>query len=126
MTRIEKTGALVRKALDSAWDYDRCPLSDDESKLVEVILRNDQKSYGFSDQIGISNIIFSRDFARALFGEELIQYPEGDTYTVTAKLNPTPDFARSDELFVFQYHLQQAVISDDPIGYMYKAVFGDE
>lgn len=63
-------------------------------------------------------LIFNHDFAKALWGDELIQYPEGDTYTVTALLNPTPNFCRSTELFVWQYHLQQMVIAEDPIKYL--------
>jgi hypothetical protein len=49
-------------------------------------------------------VIFSHEFARALFGEG---HHEDDEY----------------QPYNWTYHLQQAVISDNPIKYMYEAVF---
>lgn len=56
-------------------------------------------------------LIFNHDFARALFGEREF-YPDGEL-TLGALRNAG-----------FEYHLQQAVVSKDPMGYMYGAVFG--
>lgn len=59
-------------------------------------------------------ILFNHDFARALFGEE-----EDGTELLNGVYGEQPKRR-------MHYHLQQAVISDDPVSYMYKEVFGDQ
>ena len=61
-------------------------------------------------------ILFSHDFAKAVFGEETITYIdfESDNSTETQML---PGPVKS-----YVYHLQQAVISKDPIDYYYQFI----
>lgn len=62
-------------------------------------------------EFNYKEIIFNHDFAKALFPEKFPTYsPAHEHYT------------EPDSIFEWQYHLQQAVISEDPVGYMYKAV----
>lgn len=58
-----------------------------------------------------SEILFNHDFARALFGERETRSMNQAFETIT-KLG-------------WQDRLQAAVISNNPVDYMYKAVFGD-
>lgn len=60
-------------------------------------------------KLGINDIIFSREFAKVLWGEEqLIQEVNNEELTGrTAVLDKS-----------WQYHLQQMVIADDPIEYL--------
>lgn len=69
------------------------------------------------------DVIFNRDFARALFGERPVNRITGEKY-VAKKLERGVVAAE----FVcpsYHYHLQQAVISKDPIAYMHSVVFGE-
>lgn len=52
------------------------------------------------------SIIFNHDFAKALWGEEMIWWGFPDTTH------------KKYELLTWQYHLQQMVIADDPIKYL--------
>lgn len=63
------------------------------------------------------SILLHPDFARALFGEKqiAIERPMLVGYGERVDL--------LDKVVAFQYRLQQAVISDHPIKYMYEAVF---
>lgn len=107
-TSTQKLEALVKRAIEKGWSP-----SMDASRpwTVEDVL-------GWYNMLTISRawdednwkkFIFSHDFARALFGEEMV-----------AKKYPMCEHSKP----AYQYNLQQAVISDDPIDYMYKAVFG--
>jgi len=103
----------IKKAIDGGWKPFAYMGLSQTVKTVE-----DAKFY-FDDNHGdyaVNNIIWRHDFAKALWGEELIQYPEEDPHTVTARMGRT--YARTDELWVWQYHLQQIVIADDPIKYL--------
>jgi hypothetical protein len=72
----------------------------------------------------INDIIFNHDFARALFGERR-RKSQGFNLMTGEPLT-------SDELATlpqsppaWQSRLSEAVVSDDPIGHMYKEVFGE-
>lgn len=68
-------------------------------------------------------VIFSHDFARALFGEaEMVLTESGDWITKVENESVRHQWCIGT-LLAFQYHLQQAVIADNPIKYMYEAVF---
>jgi hypothetical protein len=68
--------------------------------------------------IGLRDIIFSHDFAKALWGEEQFGYPECTQIpfeTVGASGYDVEYLGKK-----WQYHLQQMVIADDPIKYLEK------
>ncbi len=58
-------------------------------------------------------ILYNHDFARALFGEE-----ERDDC-------PACGYDAFYCAPIWQWHLSRAVVSDNPIDYIYEAVFGD-
>jgi hypothetical protein len=69
-------------------------------------------------------VIFNHDFARALFGNAgMVLIETGEWITKKENDNHRNQWVIGS-LSCFQYHLQQAVISDNPIKYMYEAVFG--
>lgn len=109
MTEAEKLEALIKKAVENGFVG------------VEQSI-NTPKSYAehlLDWPFGEYDLIFRKDFARALFGEQ------GFGGEFTGKYpNPHLD-KRGGAQRGWQYHLQQAVISVDPIGYMYGVVFGD-
>lgn len=102
-TQAEKLEALIRRANNNG--YTSYPSSWAEYEAWDI-----DKPY--------TTFIFNHDFARALFGEK----PE---YGIK-RYGPTPNtITRQDagEFVPWQFHLQQAVISDNPVDYMYKVVF---
>lgn len=64
-------------------------------------------------------VIFSHDFARALFGDG--ETPPELIYKFNTVLGHADEYYYVGSLM--QYHLQQAVISPNPIKYMYVSVF---
>lgn len=129
MTNQEILEKAIQKADSNGWEYPFGANCYEINKYVKA--RPEVIAFGFREEWqddntpghleghwSIPELIFDHDFAKALWGEELIQYPEGDKYTITAKLNPAPNFCRSSELFVWEYHLQQMVKADDPVKYL--------
>lgn len=108
MTDAQKLEALVRRAVENKWKDDYIWEGRDIHFLLD---RTDEFETTYGGFIGL---IFNHDFARALFGELLV-CPMTGYHTCDGKCKPK-----------FENELQQAVISEDPIDYMHKAVFGDK
>jgi hypothetical protein len=121
MTQAEKLKALARKAVENGWDgvADSTPgaLVFFQIGEIDILARSEEQ------------IIFNHGFARALFGEEYIDIKSGANNK--DKVVPAPQGMSDEELKVyywktFEYHLQQAVISKDPVQYFYEQVFPNE
>lgn len=123
MTQEEKLEALMQRAVDGGYRLsDKVPPKD---KLRSVRLSMSSyptqevirivSSAGFILTLSFHRVIFSKDFARALFGDTETK----DHYGGEVEFY---DFGGKD----FQYHLMVAGISDDPIGYLYREVFGND
>lgn len=132
MTQAEKLEALVRKVdcsviTNAVPETKGFPL--EQADLVAQYLIINHR---------VLQLLFNPDFARALFGEDKLHaiFEDGEVRDISR------DITKADEenLSVLklekpirlltsipglQTRLQQAVISKDPIDYMYKAVFGD-
>lgn len=80
----------LQKAVDGGWD------SPDSINRVAGDLAEDCNCYG-----SLYDIIFSHDFAKALWGEE-----------------PSSNYFGKPGIPYWQYHLQQMVIAEDPIKYL--------
>lgn len=115
MTDARKLEALIQRAIEGGWDV---PIGAKFVRLVPPFedyiefTSEHQKEYHES----VYAVLFQHSFARALFGEDQLFREEHED---------DPDIP-----FVFlglrwQYHIQQAVISPNPIAYMYEAVFGN-
>lgn len=65
--------------------------------------------------------IFNKDFARALFGDGMIEVYGG----LWTKGMPSPTTIELNQVPACDHHRQQAVISDNPIDYYYREVFGE-
>jgi hypothetical protein len=65
----------------------------------------------------LEGIIFNHDFAKALWGDSIGLYG-------IAKRNIVPGFVTPEDvrdlrkMYLWQYHLQQMVVADDPIKYL--------
>lgn len=136
MTQSEKLEALVRKAIDGGW-LQNVPLP---LAMKHVIINTGDELGSIHEGImirlydevcNLENVIFDHDFARALFGEKVVQNP--------TPIDKLPNLYRNEDTYVdekgdivlkpilnaTQYHLQQAVVSTDPIGYFYKELFSE-
>lgn len=131
----DKLQELIAKAIDGGWN----PLGQSNvgahietgaypvSMLPEYCVclgNNGQPPY---DSITSTKVIFDHSFAKSLFSDtEHDSSPEGYEW----EWNPCPGCnATQDDHYVqycWEHHLQQAVISKDPIDYMYQSVLGGE
>lgn len=101
MTQAEKLEALVQRAMQNGWDF----------RTYSYEGRDEWPTFYLdSEQYSPADILFDLGFARALFGSKIGNY-----------LNKVLGEVVDPE---WKYHLQQAVISKDPIDYYYKEVFG--
>lgn len=138
MTDEQKLEELVRRAVENGLDehtYHSLPISAFHIDLEVGILGKFFSDDG--EEIDVATVIFSHDFARALFGEYPTYVTQGfERYDVgkdvKSWLGPAKE-AIKDESFTtgaltyraLEYHIMQAAISKDPIDYMYKVVFGN-
>lgn len=100
MTQAEKLETLVRRAVENDFKprfFSWVP--EDEKALVSYWLKRDQ----------YMSVIFNHDFARALFGKDMLNSKGEVVPNAPGTWYPA---------------LMEAVISDNPIDYMYEAVFG--
>lgn len=106
MTQAEKLEALVQKARELGWSkHDIWMVRENTKGYLKLI----QLPYcaAVEYEWDVEHKLFNKDFARALFG-----------------IAPTDIKGFELQMPEFKRQLQQAVISDDPIDYMYRAVFG--
>ena len=61
-------------------------------------------------------VLFSHDFAKAVFGEEKV------TYTLKYRIVGERRLPYQTNIEAWKYHLQACVISDDPVEYYYSFV----
>jgi hypothetical protein len=120
MTRAEKLEALVKRAITvQRNDYEwRLEAVLDNGNCLKVRDNNN----GMIQLMDAYRFLFLHKTARALFGEKRIMvygglWVEGMTKPTSIELHGVP---------AYLHQLQQAVISDNPIDYMYGAVFGNE
>lgn len=129
MTDSEKLEALFDEAVKRGWDGRGCGFKwivEDRRAILEWAL--------FWDGVYAATL-FNHDFARALFGgvevpnEEEIDQNHSRLGLFSAEGGGYEGYG--DYVYLnfegesWQYYLQQAVISDDPIGYMYGVVFDE-
>lgn len=133
----EKLEALIQKAIDGGWnDYG----SLESLELIKTTANTATlkgwiefvDDEGNTDELtseidfNYKELIFSHDFAKALFGEtELDLYYNRQLVEAQFKLFSGTVFGEISTLPAFQVHIMLAVVSDDPIDYMYNAVFGE-
>lgn len=97
----------IQKAIDGGWNATL-----DGSTLRKIGSEGKPYAWIGAATWGSKDLIFSHDFAKALWGEELFA-EEFDS--------PIPRFPEAKKLDirpVWQYNLQQMVIAEDPIKYL--------
>lgn len=119
VTTTDKLQKLIERAINKGWDVSHKFKIDDDSfediTIINITFLGDGKWAEWKPQI--NTLIFNHDFARALFGEH--------TETMMVQ-NNTLNVHQVIDMDGWRYHLQQAVVSKDPIDYMYEQVFGNE
>lgn len=114
LTQADKLQALMQKAVEADFDGDQYMFDD------KIVLRANTLVIGGDEGIHVFALLFNRTFAKALFGED--RY--GKTLdNMMASIN---FITRVKYAPAWQVHLQMMVIADDPIGYMYRAVFDND
>jgi len=71
-----------------------------------------------SEAIDIARLIYSHDFAKSLWGFNQVGLYDNDKWYNIQEDEDTPMMCPVSILENWQYHLQQMVISDDPIEYL--------
>lgn len=107
----------IQKAIDGGWkgigEYSSVALLTQTDTNVDVLsFIYDEDDYTYRQfQLPVMCVIFSHDFAKALWGE--------DNYVELFNKGgfPTPE-KMMEYNAGWQYHLQNMVISDDPIAYL--------
>lgn len=110
MTNQEILTKAIEKAIAGGWDCD--PHGQyfriKDKKVVPAA------DYDDTDEYLVRDVIFNHDFAKALWGDKkherltaMMPWKKGTV--------GSPFFI---ELALYQYHLQQLVIADDPIKYL--------
>lgn len=126
MTQTDKLKYLVEKAIAGGWEAPAKTFHVSDWTVQGEKLDNPLVKYGiwfdtktpWGDIYHWQDIIFQHSFCQALFGEEMIT--EGTPYVGVAGIVHWR--TATTRLPTWQYQLQNAVISDDPIDYLYQAV----
>lgn len=117
----EQLEALFRRAVENGWERDYWgPYLVDGKVNPRISVQGFLKGMGYPEN-PLWHVVLDHDFAKALFGDATFTQYISDIRGLPGK------DARDEgttEMYVFDYHRQHAVISDEPIYYMYKAVFG--
>lgn len=100
---------ILKKAIEKAKKNGYAPEYTARELIEEVTLTSDSEALAF-------NMIFSHDFAKAFWGEDLIL--TGEWYVDDF----TPEIRGKRAMPKWQYHLQQMVISENPISYLKKFI----
>lgn len=131
----------IRKAIDGGWlpyfaEFDNFLNKDtlvyqiynaDLQDVASVLFGADAKGYvAYAGQyrIPVLQLIFNHDFAKSLFGEDLLAFLYEDYTSNHSHMGGTLDYPYSEgagmeyKVKAYLYHLQNMVISDDPIKYL--------
>lgn len=107
MTQQQKLEKLIQKAIDGGYDK---ILGESALGLLPEVFASDEHTRSHF----IRGLVLDPEFAKALWrGRVFSKYPG-------------MEIGYEREQQAWQYHLQQMVIADDPINYMYEQVFGNE
>lgn len=141
MTNAEVLEKAIAQAVENGWDYpyytkdfhvhDEPDPNQDGRHEVWVIWGKDERET-YPNENNAPDIIFRHDFAKAFWGEELAcefcgeeayngTNEEGEEYWQCDGEESHSDWGEAEQK-QYQYHLQQQVISDDPIQYLQKGL----
>jgi hypothetical protein len=111
MTNTEKLTKIIERAIENGWDsFD----ATDWFKVYEA--RNGRIQVEFRPHVNAMGLFY--DYTAIVFGHEFSQSLWGKL----PKIWDTED----DYLENWQFQLQEAVISKDPIEYIYSSIYGEE
>jgi hypothetical protein len=113
----------IQKAIEGGWREEESPSFEYLGEFRHNPIRLNTYVEDIDDGFGgfgrrdysVEQTIFNHDFAKALWGERIIGY----------RVHPARDYDRSkavvvesDYIYMWQSHLQQMVIAEDPIKYL--------
>lgn len=119
MTHQQILEKAIQKAIDGGWEvfghkseYESAKLTRDAISGMPTVLltvRNKGRVFGYGG-IPLLNILYSHDFAKALWGNSL---------NVEVTIHHNMDFGSTTKVYEgWEYMLQQMVIADDPVKYL--------
>lgn len=129
MTDVEVMDKAIRKSLEQGyedwWDTPFTIKDIGAAGFLEVEVPDDPDLLGWGfHQVHINEVIFDHDFAKALWGEDLITINQGCAIEDTDHV-PLSDYWRLHFMNSWNYdmpqwafHLTKMVIADDPIQYL--------
>ena len=108
MTQEDKIKKIIEKAVENGWEHLGFSIALKKQKRGEVDLGWTEENWiRYISNEEYYKTVFSHSFAKAIWGESYFKDFSGN-------------FGKPGEFITWQYHLQKAVISDDPIDYYYK------
>ena len=115
MTQQQKLTKVIERAVERGygWKYDELPIWRDASRKIYVVDREGYNQPLTTKDTEFYKLIFSHDFAKAYWGENKILVCE-----LSAEIGVgAGEKHRRKTIPMWQYHLQQAALSKDPITY---------
>lgn len=126
MTDAQMFEALVKRGIDGSWNECGKPengwgvdIGQWHTSDYHLVITHHTRG---DEYYPYQQILFSHSFARALFGDD--KHSDWTKQSMCGKCGIDGYSAEYSD-YCWQFHLQQAVISDNPIKYMYEAVFGE-
>lgn len=113
MNKKDKLKEIIKFAIRKGYDWKTNHISTMEKWVVNACQVDDWHT-----------LLFDHDFAKAVFGEEEWGYHTG--YQEWCELKNAPPVDILEEMLfkmpIWQYHIQQAVVSKDPTDYYYEYI----
>lgn len=114
MTHQEILTKAIEKAIANGWDWLAPFVVDTGDELGSI---HDGLMVKFGDElVNIEAVIYDHDFAKALWGEDPAMFADEDI------AKGEYGMATMTGQAWWQYHLQQLVISEDPIHYLEQRI----
>lgn len=122
---------VISRAIEGGWEPELPEVHIDEDMFGDIRIgfritsdENDQSWWSEDfDVYSLNDIIFSHDFAKALWGEDYVDDCYGTTYEeyqqhVKDGIRYPIDYEWNDLDIAWGYHLKHMVISENPIDYL--------
>lgn len=128
MTSQQKLQYIIEKAIEGGWKDGNNFYIDGRGNLVKYYPNPTGGFRRYSREASIKEIIFNHEFAKSLWGEEDKYYKtDCNCDGAGVRVHPLQDIHSLDCAKVkskrgYIYHLQQAVISPEPIKYIYESI----
>lgn len=120
MTDQQILQRAIELAIERGWQQRFVPVhgntKDKNKAFVDLLSYSGYGiDWGYDDGVDTATLIYNHEFAKALWGERKEVPRDNSDYTVSAHSGEFKVYENAED---WQYHLQQMVISPDPIKYL--------